>query len=127
MNCMGRPAKSEQPAYGRYLSELRKSARLSQQQVAEALKVRQSTVATWERSSRPPKGDLLPNLASVLGVTIEDLLKEDIENAPPRQKIPAGRLGQTFETVAQLPRRQQTKILDVVDALLAQQAEAKTS
>jgi hypothetical protein len=35
-----------------------------------------------------------------------------------------GRAQQTFRAVAKLPRRQQAKILEVVDALLAQQPAA---
>jgi hypothetical protein len=38
--------------------------------------------------------------------------------APRRSSAPVGRARQTFEDVSKLPRSRQTKILDVVDALI---------
>jgi hypothetical protein len=43
-----------------------------------------------------------------------------------RRVSPAGKLGVVLETVSQLPRRQQEKILDVVSVLVAQHASGKS-
>ncbi len=124
MSFMGRPAKTPQPEYGRHLASLRTAAGLSQQQVAEAVNVRQSTVATWERASRPPKGDILPQLATILKVSISDLLQCDSEAKPQKKKHrgPTSRVEKLMDQVAKLPRRKQQKIADVVEALIAQEA-----
>lgn len=122
MSFMGRPAKTPQPEYGRYLASLRISAGLSQQQVAESLNVRQSTVATWERSARPPKGDLLPKLAFILKVSISDLLQCDAEATPQKKRGPASRVENLMKEVSKLPRRKQQKIADVVEAMVAQES-----
>ena len=122
MKFMGRPAKTPQPEYGRYLASLRTAAGLSQQQVAEAINVRQSTVATWERSARPPKGDLLPQLADILKVSIADLLQCDVEAKPQKKRGPASRVEKLMGEVSKLPRRKQQKIADVVEAMIAQEA-----
>jgi DNA-binding transcriptional regulator YiaG len=65
---MGRPAKSSQPNYGKHLAELRKNANLTQSQLAAAINVRQSNIAFWERSSKPPRGEMIPKLAEALSL-----------------------------------------------------------
>jgi hypothetical protein len=71
------------------------------------------------RSEYPPRADVLPKLAKALGVRVEDLL--DVEAAlPARRPGPVGRAQKTFEKVARLPRRQQDKIIEMVEAFVAQ-------
>jgi transcriptional regulator with XRE-family HTH domain len=121
---MGRPAKTEAPAYGKHLASLRVAAALSQQQVADSVGVRQSTVATWERSSRPPKGDLLPLLAETLGVEISVLIQCKDSSAAKRHRGPASRLEKLVDEASKLPRRRQKRIADTLEALIQQEAQA---
>jgi hypothetical protein len=58
-------------------------------------------------------------MAKALGVTVEELLGEE----KPRRATPPGKLGQVFDQVSKLPRRQQDKIVEVVQALVAHQAK----
>ncbi len=119
---MGRPAKNEQPAYGRHLASLRLQSGLSQQQLADAAGVRQSNIAFWERSAKPPRGEVIPDLAKALGVSVDELLGVNgAKNDKGSHPGPASRLEKLASDLAELPRRQQTKILDVVEAMLAQQ------
>jgi hypothetical protein len=60
----------------------------------------------------------LTKLAKVLGVRIEELMEEPQTNH--RQGGPVGRARRVFETVSQMPRHQQQKIIEVVEALVAQ-------
>ena len=125
---MGRPAKTKQPPYGRHFAELRQASGLSQQQLAKAAGVTQSNIAFWERSAKPPRGEVIPALAKALGVSIDELLKADsIQNGKGRHPGPASRLEKLTGKLAELPRRQQTKILDVVEAMLAQQTVGSSS
>ena len=56
------------------LKELRDAAGLSQAQLAYALKYNSpAIVSMWENGSRKPPSDKLPQLAKVLGCTINDL------------------------------------------------------
>jgi putative transcriptional regulator len=55
------------------LRSLRKSLKISQKQLAELMKVRQSTVAMWESGKSFPRADKLPELAKILGCTLDDL------------------------------------------------------
>ena len=122
---MGRPAKSEAPAYGKHLAGLRTAAGLSQQQIAEAVGVRQSTVATWERSPRPPKGDVLPALAKVLGVDLQSLIQiKEFKPASSGRRGPTSRFEKLVEEANKLPRRRQQRIADTLEALIAREAQA---
>jgi transcriptional regulator with XRE-family HTH domain len=121
---MGRPAKTEAPAYGTHLATLRATVGLSQQQVAEAVGVRQSTVATWERSARPPKGDILPALAKILGVDLQTLIQCDEPKAAPNRRGPSSRFEKLMDEATKLPRRRQQRIADTLEALLAQESKA---
>ena len=61
------------------------------------------------------------SMAKALGVTVEELLGAP---KPRRAAAPGGRAGRVFEAVSRLPRRQQDKIVDVVEALVAQHANS---
>ncbi len=124
MRHMGRPAKSEAPAYGKHLADLRTTSGLSQQQVAEAVGVRQSTVATWERSPRPPKGDVLPALAKTLGVDLQSLIQCDEIKTASSRRGPTSRFEKLVEEANKLPRRRQQRIAETLEALIAQEAKA---
>ena len=123
MNLMGRPAKTPQPAYGQHLAELRKAAGFSQQRLADILKTRQSTIASWEHSSSPPKGSVLPSLAKALGVSLDTLLQ--VENtSKARHRGPASRVESLLDKVSLLPRKRQQRIANVIEALLTEEAKA---
>ena len=67
----------------RTIKRLRKQARLSQKDVAEALGVGQSAVSHWERGSVMPTSSKIPELARILGTTAQalfDELREDEAN-----------------------------------------------
>lgn len=118
----GRPSSRPRTAFGARLHQKREAARLSQAQVAERLGISQRAYAAWEREPVAIQPDKLALVAEILGTTVAELMGEDL---PKRASaLAAGRLRQSFETVAKLPRRQQAKILDVVDALLSQQSLA---
>jgi transcriptional regulator with XRE-family HTH domain len=55
----------------------RKKAGKTQMQIAEHLGISDSAVNQWEKGKTFPKTEFLPKLASFLGCTVDDLLKED--------------------------------------------------
>lgn len=101
------------------LRALRQAAGLSQRQLARQIGQDQSNIRYWEQSGNFPRSDVLIPMAQALGVTVEELLGQP---SPKRNGTPGGRLGQVFQQVGRLPRRQQDKIIEVVQALLAQHA-----
>lgn len=116
---MGRPAQRERPAYGRHLTELREAAGLTQHQLAERLELPQSNIAFWERSDKPPRGEVLPKLALALNVSVDALL--GVTPPKPKRQAAKGRLQLVFESASKLPRRQQEKVAEFVEAFVNQQ------
>lgn len=118
---MARTLQRPRPEQGARLASLRHAAGLTQKDLAEAIGITQANIAFWELSDKPPRSDVLPKLARALRVSVATLLGE--EEATPRAARhpgPVSRVDQLFEDVRRLPRKQQTKIVDVVSALLDQ-------
>jgi transcriptional regulator with XRE-family HTH domain len=103
------------------LRQLREAAGLSVRELARQIGESATNVSYWERSGQLPRSNVLTPMAKALGVSVEVLLGEP---APRRVVKPGGKAGVVFEAVAKLPRRQQQKILDVVEALVAQHSKA---
>ena len=55
------------------IKELRVSKNLTQEELAQELSVERSTVAMWEAGKALPRTDKLPELARILGCTIDEL------------------------------------------------------
>jgi len=96
---------------------------LSQSQVAEKLGITQTAYADWERYPVALRPDQVEKLAGILNITIEQLYSATLEKRPGGG--PVGKARRVFETVSRLPRRQQQKIVEVVEALVAQQAHVR--
>lgn len=114
--------KKDRPVLGKQLAELRQAAGLTQMQLAEKVGVHHSNIAFWELSGTPPRGEVLPKMAHALGVSVDALL--GVTPPKPKRQAAKGRLQLVFETASKLPRRQQQKIVEVVEALVAQHAKA---
>lgn len=110
----GRPAQSERSTFGQKLYELREAKGLTQGQVAEELNIGQRSYSAWERGNIAIRPDKLKLLSSILGVTVGELVGENSKT----NKNPKGKLQKVFEDVSNLPRRQQSKIVDVIEGML---------
>lgn len=102
-----------------HLRSLREKAGLTLREFARQVGEHPSNVSYWERTGSTPKSDVLLPMAKALGVTVEELLGAP---KPQRTTAPGGKARQLFDAVSQLPRRQQQKIIEVVEALVAQHA-----
>lgn len=89
-------------------------------QLADKVGVHHSSIAYWELSGTPPRGEVLPRLAAALGVSIDALL--GVKPPKPKRQAAKGRLQRVFENAAKLPRRQQEKVAEFVEAFVAQHA-----
>ena len=63
---------------GQKISILRSSFRLSQEQLAEKLDVSRQSVSKWESDKSMPEIPAALKLSSIFGITLDELLKEDI-------------------------------------------------
>jgi transcriptional regulator with XRE-family HTH domain len=121
----GRPAKTKRSPFGERLAVARQHVGLTQQQLADKLGTVQRVIAHWERAPVALRADQLSALADVLGVTADYLVGRDQPKR--RGNGPVGRARQVLETVSQLPRHQQRKIIDVVEAMVAHQTNGGAS
>jgi transcriptional regulator with XRE-family HTH domain len=99
------------------LRALREAAGISQRELARQIGQDQSNVRYWETTGKIPRSDVLAPMAKALGVTVEQLLGEPKAKRSP---APGGKVREVFEAVTKLPRRQQQKIVEVVEALVSQ-------
>jgi transcriptional regulator with XRE-family HTH domain len=118
----GRPTKSQRTDFAQHLRQLREAAGLSQRQIAKLLGISQPSYAEWEQHNVALKPEQLLKLADVLGVRIEELFEKD-SSAKPRGG-PVGKAKRLFEETSKLPRSQQQKIAEVVEALLSRHKQA---
>jgi transcriptional regulator with XRE-family HTH domain len=113
----GRPSVRRRTDFGERLHAAREVLGLSQAQVAEKLGITQPSYALWERDSVALRPEQLASLASILQVSMDELI---IGYEPQKRSSsgPVGKARRVFEEVSKLPRHQQQKIVDVVEALL---------
>lgn len=79
-------------------------------------------MSDYESGTPRLHGELILKVADILGVTADELLGR--ESNKPKAR-PSGKVQQLFEEVANLPRRQQDKVVEFVSAFVRQQQSAK--
>ena len=62
------------------IKTVRESKNLTQQYIANELGISRTSVAMWETGEAMPRADKLPELAKILGCTIDDLFAEESDN-----------------------------------------------
>lgn len=79
----------------------------------------------YERRANNPSVEFVRQAARTLGVSMTELLGEDVQIKRARKTGPTGKVHKIFEEVSKLPRRQQEKIVEVVSALVSQYAQTR--
>ena len=106
-------------ALGVRIAGLRKGSQITQVQLAQTLGISQSTVNAYELGHRRVPVSTLPLLARTLGVSVEDLIGQ--EPSAERKRGRAPKLLQHLERISALPKPRQRAVMDVIEAMLAQQ------
>ena len=79
----------EKKTLGSFISALRRAQGLTQQEVADRLAVSNKAVSRWERDEAMPDILLLPAIADLFGVTVDELLRgERMREAQTRESAP---------------------------------------
>ena len=107
-------------ALGARIAQLRKDSQITQVQLSQTMGVSQPTVNAYELGQRRVPVSALPLLARTLGVSLEDLIGQAPGPAT-RKRGPAPKLMQHVERISALPKTQQRTVMNVIEALLAQQ------
>lgn len=114
----GRPSKQQRTELGARLFALREAANLSQQEVAEALGVRQQIVAYLEREAVTLRAAHATKLARLFELSVGELLGDAPSNK--NGSGPALTVRQLCAEIGTLPRHHQDQIVKVVTVLVAQ-------
>ena len=101
----GRPSTKEPTESGARLAAFRKAAGLSQIQLAGTLGIPQRTLSFYEREASAIPSSLIPRLANMLGVGVEDLL--GMKNGKASKRGPKTKLDRQLDAVKRLPRSEQ--------------------
>ena len=73
---------------GKRIADLRREKGLKQDELAEKLGISPQAVSKWENDQTCPDISLLPSLAKILGVSIDELLSGKKEEAPEVKILP---------------------------------------
>ena len=106
-------------AMGARMASARKAQHRTQQQVADQLGVAQQTLAHYEVGRLRPPASLLPPLAELLGLTLEELMGHEVRLGIGKPG-PTPKLQKQFERISQLPRATQKVVMNMLDGVLAQ-------
>ena len=77
----------KQSTLGSYIRSLRIQNHMTQSQLAEKLNVTDKAVSKWERDLSYPDIALFPKLADILGVDVNDLLNECVDDGQPSRLV----------------------------------------
>jgi transcriptional regulator with XRE-family HTH domain len=114
----GRPSSRPRTPFGQRVHAAREALGLSQAEVAAKLGVNQASYGAWERDPVALRPDQVEQLVKILNITAEQLF--GTATAKTRGGGPVGKLRQVFEKASQLPRHQQNKVAEFVEAFVAQ-------
>ena len=103
---------------GTRIAQLRKEAGLSQQAVADSLEIAQQTYANYEVARARPAVSMLPTLAQLFGVSVDELL--GLHKNGPGKRGPTPLLQKQIERLNRLPKAQQKIVLQMLDGVLNQ-------
>jgi len=112
-------ARTKPVHFGERLARLRKAKGLTQTALAAQLGVSQRVVTYYENESSYPPAHLLPKVAEVFGVGVEELLGEA---DPVVEAAPAAldrRLRKRVELLGKLSPQDQKMVLRMIDTLAA--------
>ena len=96
------------------LKKLRKDRGLTQTQLADALNVSQSTIASWENGTRQPTTDFLPTLAEFYGISTDKILGmiAELQLSPETPRTEEARI--LMSGVDRMPESDRKKALDIM-------------
>jgi transcriptional regulator with XRE-family HTH domain len=105
-------------ALGERIAAARKERGLTQQQLAEQLGVAQQTFAHYEVARARIAADLLPRLAELLDLSLDELLMGQPTVRIPGKRGPASRLEQQLDAITRLPKAKQKMVAEMIDSVI---------
>jgi transcriptional regulator with XRE-family HTH domain len=104
---------------GERVARLRKELGITQNQLAKTLGISQQLIAACEAGTRKIPASMLPKLAKLFAVTLEELV--GVEKLPSKRG-PTSILQRQIEQIGLMPRSRQQFITEMLEALIKQQS-----
>lgn len=115
---MGKRIQSEHAAsFGERLAQMRKAAGYTQVELAAELAISQRMVAYYESPQATPPANLLPQIAAVLGVTIDELFGRSSKRRLAKQDGDS-RLRRRLLAIEKLDVTDKRQVLQLIDAFI---------
>jgi transcriptional regulator with XRE-family HTH domain len=105
---------------GARIAKARKERGMTQQTLADQLGIAQQTLAHYEVARARIAASLLPRVADLLDLSLDELLMGRPTIRIPGKRGPASRLEQQLDAIHRLPKAEQRAVSTVIDAVLAQ-------
>lgn len=102
---------------GDRIAELRKLKGISQQDVADKIKISRAQMNRYENQAVQPPADVLNKLAKILDTTVDYLINGAIE-AKAKAQLKDNKVLEQFKEVDSLPDTEKNLILKVISALI---------
>ncbi|MBI3941248.1 MAG: helix-turn-helix transcriptional regulator [Acidobacteria bacterium] len=113
----GRPPTRDAPLFGQRLAALRRSRGWSQTQLAQRLTTTRKMIDYYERRAINPSLEFIQRAATVLEVSVAELVGSQTKPARGRPGPPP-QLALRFEQVRRLPRKDQEFVIKFLDTML---------
>ncbi|MEY2385725.1 helix-turn-helix domain-containing protein [Lactococcus lactis] len=104
---------------GMKIKEFRKNKKLTQQDLADLVGVKNSAISNYEQGTRIPKRDFLFRVANALGVSIDEFF-------PMQSEETSSTLSEINKISSQLEESRQKIVLDTASSQLKEQEEQKS-
>jgi transcriptional regulator with XRE-family HTH domain len=105
---------------GARIARARKDQGLTQVQLADRLGISQQTLAHYEVGRVGVGAAMLPAIADILDLSLDELLVGHPQVRAPGKRGPASRLQQQLDPISQPPKARQRFVSDMLDTVLAQ-------
>ena len=105
---------------GLKIATLRKEQQITQVQLAEILGISQQYMQAFEAGRRKVPSSMLPTLAEVLAVSVEELI--GVTASQGKKRGPAPKLLKQVEQISQLPKAKQKFVMEMLDTVIQQAA-----
>jgi transcriptional regulator with XRE-family HTH domain len=114
---MGKRIQTESVNFGQRLAQLRKAAGFTQVELAAELGISQRMMAYYESPTATPPANLLPGIATALGVTIDELFGRSTKRRLAKQEGDS-RLRRRLLAIEKLDAAEKRQVLQLLDAFI---------
>lgn len=119
ITCYDRSMKKDTHAFGQRLAKFRKDKKMSQLELGKLMGVSRGMIAYYESAAKNPTVEVIENAASALGVSIGQLLGDDLSIVSNKPKT---KLEKLCDQLSSLPRSKQKTVVEMLEGFLEKTA-----